>query len=100
MVRCRVTYKPDPNAITLPVVSSWGSKHHIMIVLGKSGCQALLAEAEMVVVFVSAHTEVPAASVRVGERVEGQVLTEDVTAPRSGVRLPVTLLITMGTCLK
>lgn len=67
--------------MTFPVVSSWCSKHNIMIVFGEGGSQTLLARSKHLMASGSALTEVPVTSVLIGGRVNGQVLTQDVTAP-------------------
>lgn len=67
---------------TLPVVSSRCSKHHIVVVFGKGGGQALLAGPEPLVASSSAFAEVPVASVLLGGLVDGQVLAQDVATAR------------------
>lgn len=58
-----------------------------MVVLGEGGCQTLLAVAEHLVAPGSALTEVPVSSVFIRGRVNGQVLTQDVTATDDVPRL-------------
>lgn len=72
---------------TLPVISSRCSEHHIVVVLGEGGGQALLAVAEPLVASSSAFAEVPVASVLLGGLVDGQVLAQDVAAARDVPRL-------------
>lgn len=52
-----------------------------MVVLGESGSQALLTRPKHLMASGSALTEVPATSVLIGGRVDGQVLTQDIAAP-------------------
>lgn len=91
--------------MTFPVVSSWCSKHHIMVVFGKGGSQTLLARSKHLMASGSALAEVPVTSVLVRGCVNGQVLTQDVTAPGDvtgllkGVHKQAPL-IAMSTCLK
>lgn len=90
---------------TSPVVGSWSSKHQVVVVLGEGGSQTLLARAERLVAPGSALTEVPVPSVFIRGRVNGQVLTQDVTATGDVPRLlrgvgKNTLLIEMGARLK
>jgi len=66
--------------LTLPVVSARGSEHHIMVVLGEGGGQALLAGAEPLMAPGPALAELPVAAVLVIGRVDGQVLAEHVAA--------------------
>ena len=91
--------------VTFPVVRSWGSKHHIVVVLGEGGRQALLTCPEPFVASWSALAEFPATTIFIRSQVDGQVLTEDVTSPNDVVRLLAgvhrqALLIAMSTCLK
>lgn len=58
-----------------------------MVVLGEGGCQTLLARAEHLVAPGSAFAEVPVPSVFIRGRVNGQVLTQDVTATGDVPRL-------------
>lgn len=60
---------------TFPVVSPWCSKHHIMVVLGERGRQALLARAKHFMASGPAFTEVPIPSILIRRRINGQVLT-------------------------
>lgn len=64
---------------TPPVVSSWCSKHNVVVVLGEGSCQTLLAGAKHLVASGSALAEVPVTSILI-RLVDGQVLTQDVTA--------------------
>lgn len=90
---------------TFPVVGSWRSKHQVMVVLGEGGGQALLARAEHLVAPGSALTELPVPSFFIRGRVNGQVLTQDVTATDNVPRLLRAVgknapLIAMSTSLK
>ena len=58
-----------------------------MVVLGEGGRQTLLARSEPLVSPGSAMTEVPVTSVLIGGPVDGQVLTQDITAPGDVPRL-------------
>lgn len=76
-----------------------------MVVLREGGCQTLLARAKHLVAPGPALTEVPVPSIFIRGRVNGQVLTQDITAtddvPRllrgAGKNAP---LIAMSTSLK
>lgn len=58
-----------------------------MVVLREGGCQTLLARAKHLVAPGSALTEVPVPSVFIRGRVNGQVLTQDITATDDVPRL-------------
>lgn len=87
--------------MTFPVFSSWGSKNHIMVVLGEGDSQTLLTDSIpfMACVYTPALTEFPFTSIHVG-RVDDQILTEDVAAPKDRLGSSTNLLISMRTCLK
>lgn len=51
-----------------------------MVVLGEGSRQTLLARAEHLMASGSALTEVPVTSILIRGRVDGQVLTQDITA--------------------
>lgn len=90
---------------TFPVVSSRSSKHQVMVVLRESGRQTLLARAEHLVAPGSAFTEVPVPSIFIRGLIDGQVLTQDITAAGDVLGLlrgvgEQALLIAMSTSLK
>lgn len=73
--------------MTFPVVGSWCSKHHIMVILGEGSCQALLAESKSLMASASALTQFPVSAILIRGRVDAHVLTEDVAAPNDVMRL-------------
>lgn len=91
--------------LTFPVVSSWSSKHHVVVVFGEGSSQTLLTRSKHLMTSGPALTEVPVAPVLVRGQVNGQVLTQDVAAAGDVARLlggvdKQTPLVAMGTGLK
>lgn len=75
----------DKGKCTSPVESSRGSKNQIMTDEGSR--HALLAVSKLFMASVSAVTEVPVSTILICIWVDGQILTQDVTAANDGVKL-------------